>query len=373
LVFAPIMGEATMARDSETRIRIVEVAQTDPLQLSAFFYEAFGPVRARFLMNHGDWWHGGSGGRFVAMCDDTVAGYRGIIPSACLLDGKELRAIWGVDLFVLPRFRGLGLQKLLDQRLLDASDLIMSFPGDLGAMIYAKQGYGVRQELQVLSMSLAPDPLAQTTPGLGGLVKHVVARGQALGFRGTARQVVRRTRGLSSRAQTAHYRSRHAERVDSPDPEALESLFRRYVASDLMTTMRSAEHLRWRYLDAPYRSELEFYLSDSNGKSNHCAVVRFLDFTLEARILDVFGNLADEEGIADLLRTILRDAAHRGVERISVQSSLPSFSNTLCNVGFTPDYMRRFRWFSHTPKVHERLSTAPLYWVLGDSDSDRPH
>jgi len=361
-----------MTDDSETSIRIIEAAQADASELLAFFDEAFGPVKAHFLMDHGDWWHRGPGNRFVAICDGAIAGYRGIIPTVCLFGAKELPAVWGVDLFVLPRFRGLGLQRLLDQCLLEASNLIMSFPGDLGAKIYAKQGYSLREDLQGLSISLAPEPLAKTSPGLGGLVKHVVARGRALGFRGVARQAVRRGRGISFRAQTVHYRPRRTESIDSPDPEVLENLFRRHVTSDLATTLRSAEYLRWRYLAAPYRSELAFYLSDSHGQATHCAIVRFPRSAPEARILDVFGDLADEEGLTDLVRTILRDATNREVDHVFVQASLPALARSLQGAGFTPDYLRRFRWFSHIPEVHDRLSTIQLHWVLGDSDSDPP-
>jgi GNAT superfamily N-acetyltransferase len=362
-----------VADDPGTIIRVMEVGQANPVELAAFLEKAFGPDKGRFLSNHGDWWHRGSGNRYVATCDGTIAGYRGIIPTVCLVEGKELPAVWGVDLYVLPRFRGLGLQKLLDQRLLEASDLVMSFPGELGAKIYAKQGYGVRQDLEVLRVSLAPKPLAMAAPGTSGLVRHVVARCREMGIRESARRALARGRAAGVHTQTTHYRPRRTETIDSPDLEVLEDLFLRYHSPDVATTLRSAEFLRWRYLAAPYSSDLTFYLSDSHGRATHCAIVRYLRSEIrEARVLDVFGDLDDDDGLTDLLRTVLRDATHREVEHVTILGSSPQLMRTLHRAGFEALYRKRFRWLSNDPAIQERFFTIQLQWSLGDSDADRP-
>jgi GNAT superfamily N-acetyltransferase len=362
-----------LGQDEQRDIRIIEAAEANRAGLSAFLDEAYGPAKREFLLTHGDWWHRGPGGRFVALCDGEVAGYRGIIPTVCLFDGRELPAVWGMDLYVLPRFRGLGLQRLLDQRLLEASNLRMSFPGELGAKIYAKQGYSIREDPQGLHVSLASAPLTNGAAGPRGLVRHAVSRARAVGLREATRRAVARGRAISFRAQTLRYRPGHTEIIDSPDPDELERLFFRYVNRDLATTLRSAEFLRWRYLEAPYRSELAFYITDTHGRATHCAIVRYISTGIpRARILDVFGDLEDEEGLSDLIRTVFRDAMERGLHYVSVLGSSQGFLRSLQREGFTWSHLMRFRWLSDIPEVQERFSTIKLHWVLGDSDMDAP-
>ncbi len=362
-----------MTNSPDPSIRIVEAQSVSGDALSAFFVEAFGVDKAHFLTEHGDWWHRGSGNRYVALCDDEVAGYRGIIPTVCLLDGKELPAVWGVDLFVLPRFRGLGLQRLLDQRLADASNLVMSFPGQLGAEIYAKQGYGLRQEMPVLRASLAAKPLAPARPGASGLAGHLVSRYSQMGFRESARRAVARVRTASSHKRTTAYKPSATKRVQVIDPESVEQAFLLHVNPDAITTLKSADYVRWRYLEAPYRSHLAFYVTSTHGRPALYAIVRHLPGApRQARILDVIGDHGDVDGLTDIVRTIMRDATREGVEEVGVLASSPGLLSCLERAGFAPHYLKRFRWRSADPAVHERLRTAQLHWALGDSDADRP-
>jgi GNAT superfamily N-acetyltransferase len=360
-----------LSEEPPRSIRIVDADKVDPPLLSAFLDEAIGPVMRGFLSLHSDWWHRGRGHRWAALCDETVAGYRAFIPTLILLDGRELPAAWGFDLFVLPRFRGLGLQKLLDERLTDASDLVISFPSDVGAKVYAKQGHGIRDDVPFYQMSLAPRPLTQAAPGTSGVLRHVAGRSRELGVRGTARQALIRARTLVLRAQSSRYRPTRTARVDSPDPQALEELFLRYVDRGVVTTLRSADFLRWRYLDAPYRSDLVFYLRGSTDREAQCAIVRYVRPAREARILDVFGDLTDEDALADLVHTVLREAVRQDIDRVTVLGSSPEIVRALRKAGFTIQVVRPFRWSARDPRLHERFSTVPLRWTLGDSCLDR--
>ena len=352
-------------------IRIVDADEVAAPLLSAFLDEALGPAIQGFLSPHSDWWHRGHGHRWAALYDEAVAGYRAFVPTLILLDGRELPAAWGCDLFVLPRFRGLGLQRLLDERLAAASDLVMSFPTDVGAEVYAKQGHGIRGDVPLYHVSLAPRALTQTAHSVPGVLRYVAGRSRELGVRGTARQVLLRARTLGLRAQTSRYRPTRTERVDSPDPRALEELFLRYVDHGVATTLRSADFLRWRYLDAPYRSDVAFYLRGPTDREAQCAIVRFVRPAREARILDVFGDLDDDEALADLVRTILGEAVHQDIDRVTVLGSSPEIVRALQKAGFTRQVVRPFRWRARDPGVHERFSTIPLRWTLGDSCLDR--
>jgi hypothetical protein len=116
--------------------------------------------------------------RFVALHGDVVAGYRAMVPTVCLFEGQELPAVWARDLYVLPPFRGMGLQRLLDQQVTAASNLRMSFPNELGAKIYAKQGYGLR-DITRLRVPLRPGSQRPCREGMRS--RSVAPRGRSPG------------------------------------------------------------------------------------------------------------------------------------------------------------------------------------------------
>ena len=105
----------------------------------------------------------------------------------------------------------------------------------------------------------------------------------------------------------------------------LEASSLRYARPRLVTTSAVRTTLRWRYFEGPFRSEATFYVTGLPDRPTHYAIVRYLphcDSAQKARILDIFGDFGDSEGLADLLRTIVRDAAVRGSSHRS-KPSLP--------------------------------------------------
>jgi GNAT superfamily N-acetyltransferase len=348
---------------NETETRIVGPASVDKVELSRFLDEAFGPVKSRFLMEHGDWWHRGPGGRLIATCDGVIAGYRGFMPTMILVKGKEVPAIWAIDLYVTPRFRGHGLQRMLDQRLTEEAPLRVSFPNATGAKIYVKQGYGLRDDLRVLHLPLYPRsiPTVQTARGR----RKWAVRAGALGVSPLA---------AAYRAHARRYRPTRTEVVTSPDEGVLEDLFRRHAGRQSTTTLRSAEFLRWRYLEAPYREDLVFYQTTLRDRPTHYAIVRHLvsGDSAKARVLDVFGNPEDTEGFVDLMRTVTRDAAVRGCAHVLVLGSSAGVASAARSAGFRVSTGLRFRWSADDPAIHQEFNLAKPYWTLGDGEMDSP-
>jgi len=344
-------------------MKIVGLADVDRRELSVFLTEAFGPVKGRFLLEHGDWWHRGPGGRLIATIDGEIAGYRGFTPTVVMVMGKEVKSIWAMDLYVTPRFRGRGLQRVLDDRLIEEAPLRMSFPNVTGAKIYVKQGYGLREDLAVSHLPLRPRSLPALELERGWRKPALLAG--AVGISPLA---------AAYRAYVRRYRPKRTEVVADPDVLTLEKLFRRYAGDMAVTTVRDAEFLQWRYLDAPYRDDLVFYQTSLRGRLSHYAIVRHLvsgDATKD-RVLDVVGDPEDMEGATDLFRTIARDSATRGSAHVLVLASSPSIAAAARSAGFVLNTGLRFRWSADDPAVHETIGLVKPYWTLADGEIDPP-
>jgi len=202
------------------------------------------------------------------------------------------------------------------------------------------------------------------------MLRFLARRMRELGVGGTVRQARLRARAAVPRARRAGYAPVLTRRLETPDAASLEELFTRHADKGVTTTLRNAAYLRWRYFDAPYRSNLEFYVAGPEGDPKTCAIVRYLPQYHEARILDLFGELAERELLGDLLRTILRDALGRDIDRVKALAAAPSVAAALRDAGLTRQHVRPFRWYSRDPQVNERFSTVPIHWVLGDSCLD---
>jgi hypothetical protein len=163
--------------------------------------------------------------------------------------------------------------------------------------------------------------------------------------------------------------------VSDPDPSTMEAVFRRYLPPDLLTTRRDREFLSWRYLDAPYRHELCFYYTHLPAGTTHYAIVRYLPYhgSTVARVLDLFGDLDDETGLQDLLRTIIRDAVRRESVFLEAHGSSAQVTRAARRCGLLAETKRRFRWRASDPTTHRAFAAAPMYWTIGDSELDYPY
>jgi GNAT superfamily N-acetyltransferase len=346
----------------DQRIRVSKASGADPGALSTLLREAYGPRKSRFIMEHGAWWYRGDN-VLVASCDDELIGYDGLIPLVFQMGGDEHRAMWGVDLYVSPRFRRRGVQKVLTDAVMSTADTHLVFPNELSAIIYRKQGGTIRDDLRLMLLPLHPRAVRSVRRTSGG--KGLLLRSGALGLSPWASMY---------RARARRYRCSLTGVMSPPDPMVLEEVFRTTVCSDLVTTVRSAEFLRWRYLEAPYLGDLRFYVTRRPQKPTHYAIVRYLiqDTVTVARVLDIFGDLGDETGMADLLRTVVKEAVLRGATQVTAMACLPELSSLLRRAGFLFSSTVYFGWESSSPIIKEGLVDARLHWTLGDSDNDSP-
>ncbi|MDX1664355.1 MAG: hypothetical protein R3272_11200, partial [Candidatus Promineifilaceae bacterium] len=129
----------------------------------------------------------------------------------------------------------------------------------------------------------------------------------------------------------------------------------------------------WRYLDAPYRSELSFYAVGRDEAPSHYLIARYKEDEGQTavRILDLWGDLNDQQAVRALIRRAVGDAASRGAVQVTVMITLPMLSAQFRSLGFLIPAKARFCWLSRSDSIMARLG-GTVYWTLGDSDADAP-
>jgi GNAT superfamily N-acetyltransferase len=333
----------------------------NPEKVRAFLARFYRPEKVRFLHRHGEWWHRGNDNRWAILVKGNLAAYCAVIPLDCVANGQTHSAVWWVDLIVAPEHRGRGLQSLFDERLRLLSELKLGFPNQLAARIHRKHGWGVRDDFRILLLPLDPRALFASRPA-GRALKPIL--------KAVTRIISPAWAAL--RWHLGKYEPQIACRCENPDPAALERTFRRHLKSGMATTARDVKFLSWRYLEAPYRSQLRFYLAGPDQEPRQGLITRTLDgrHGRVMRVLDFFGDLKDQVGLKDLLRLAVREAIAEGAVQVTAMVSLPELRTVFHSAGFLLSATGRFCWHSHDLELHEKLEHERNHWVLGDSDND---
>ena len=90
--------------------QIKKISEIKKDQLSTFYKKIF-PHRYKSLTENWRWWYKSE--PIILTLNNEVIGQAAYLPTELLLSGKTIQAIWFQDYAVLPRFKGMGLGKLL--------------------------------------------------------------------------------------------------------------------------------------------------------------------------------------------------------------------------------------------------------------------
>jgi hypothetical protein len=161
-----------------------------------------------------------------------------------------------------------------------------------------------------------------------------------------------------------------AQILGEPEAESLAAIFFRH-REGWITTNRSADFIRWRYLESPHRSQYTFFIGGSGSTPSLAAVSRTLTLrgVTVTRILDIFGDLEDQKGVSDIVRLVAREAVKQGASQVRAVASDPTLVSTLRVNGFFANRFR-FRWSSQDPEIMRIVGVNRCHWVLADSDND---
>jgi GNAT superfamily N-acetyltransferase len=350
---APLMGE----------FRVVTAAEVEPSRLDEFLCGAYGPTKGEFLRRYGAWWHRGDENRLAVVRGNEIAAYCAVIPTRCRIDGETHPAVWWVDLIVLPEFRGQGLQHLLDERLRAWGDLKLGFPNPLAALLHLRHGWGVREDFRTLMLPLEPrrTRIVRSARGTQGALLRLGA-------------VALSPAAWLLRRRFSRYQPSTARAVENPDPHALAAIFERHGPRGVATTCRDGAFIQWRYLDAPYRAELKFYVAGPADDPTLALISRSMASPSGTivRFLDLFGDLEDAARLRDIVLLALGDAARDGALQVTVLAALPRLRSFFRSLGFLFGSKARFCWHSHSPDLLQLLERKDCHFSFADSDSDAP-
>jgi GNAT superfamily N-acetyltransferase len=341
--------------------RVVSAAELDPIELDRFLRLCFSENKCDFLRDHGAWRHRGNQNRHAVVSDSgEIVGYFASIPTRVLVQGQERPALWWMDLYVLPQFRGQGIQRLTDAAARKMADLHFGFPNHLAAIIHAKHGWGVRSDYRVMMLPLEPSriPHLRQIGGWRGYGSRTVAH-------------IMRPAAWAYRHWLARGKNGSAQILSDPTAEILANVFHQQ-SLELITTCRDPDFIRWRYLDSPHRSQYTFFVGGFHQFPNLAIVTRTFvrQEARVTRILDIFGDFEDRRGLAELLRFVTREATTQGSVYVSALATHPGLMSTLRAHGFILHTSSRLRWWSGDPELMQIIGQGPCHWCLADSDND---
>lgn len=346
---------------SDTQVELLDATMVDPDELDALLRQVYSAEKSNFLRQHGAWHHRGNHNRFLIRKDGELAGYCAVMPSEVSLKGQTEPVMWWIDLFVLSTFRGQGLQSRLDLKVRDSSRTLLGIPNELATEIHRKHGWGVRDDYHVmlLPLTLRGIPAIQRSTGWkGNIVRGVARLMQPLAW---VYSVVSRPR-----------RGENSWQIANPDVTMLAEVFARH-AEPWITTYRSTDYLRWRFLENPQRDQLSFFVAGSSPDSpSLVAISRTLPIGrfLVTRLLDIFGDLHQKQYLDDLLGLVINDAIAKGAAQLTAVATNSPMQTALKSHRFVRVAPFRFCWISEDREVMRLINEGPCHWCLADSDSD---
>ena len=346
---------------SEDDVRIVGLSEVNEETLNAFMKTAYTSTKVEFLRHYGGWRHRGNENRFLLLKGDRIAGYSAVIAEPLFLGDRTIQASWLVDVYVHEDFRGQKLQRYLDAKAKSSSDVLLGFPNHLAAKVHRKHGWGVRDDYRVMMLPLRPPMIS--------------AISQLRGAKGTALRIAAHLAApvaLMYRWWITNQKINLAWVIEEPDATTLASVFEKY-REGWITTDRDIEFFRWRYLDAPYRSQLTFFgAGKSSLEPSVISVVRYVprERSVTARVLDIFGDLRDKTSLSEIVRLVRKHAAIEGASHVTALATNPEIRTALRSNHFVVEVPLRFCWVANDKEIMQIINEGKCHWCYADSDAD---
>ena len=319
-------------------------------KVNFFLKKQFEPLKARFLIKHGEWLHKGNGNRFVLVLNDEIIGYSGIIPTQVYINGVTKPALWWIDLIISREFRKVGYQTIFDEFITKRPETKLGFPNKIAASIHAKHGWKIYNKIKVFKFPLKPNHIPELNK-YGSFFPKLIYL--IISFK--LRRVI-------------NVKSKLIEKHNTPEFEQLINLHHQ-TKKKYFTTFKDEEFFKWRYLNSPFKKDYVFYILKKEERIHLTMIVRKIqkENGLNIRIVDFFGYLDDNDAILELLNKLISDSIKLGAIQITVFENDPNIKRLLFRNGFILFKKVRFCSFS---KSHALNENTKIRWSISDSDND---
>ena len=296
---------------------------------------------------------------WVARENGTLLGQYASMPVRLWWGGREVRASWGMDVFLSPAARGRGAGAQLFTAWSDHVEVALG----LGL---TPSSYGLFQKLRYADVGPVP-------------FYRKILDGRAI----AARRVPRPLSGPVGRMLELGWRLRHPERRRDARDVAVspitrfdaryDGLWERAGGSYAMCVRRDAAYLNWKYADCPHR-RYDLLEATRGGVLAGFAVSRHEEQggVRLGWVLDLFADAGDHGARDALLGRVLDGFRAEGVARAQAFSMSGAVGEDLRRRGFGRAVSpMQFCVRARVPS--EDVLQAPTRWhvMFGDSDMDR--
>lgn len=347
----------------DDNIQTLPISAYKRQKLNDFLIGEFGDIKGNFLVKNGEWWRRGDWGS-PSLLDtdiDRIIGYTHCIPVTILLNQDTIDTVWWGDVYVNSTYRGKRLQSRMNE-FVKQRGLVLGFPNDVGAKVYAREGWGVIRgmgdKLTFPFTLMADKRVRYNTKPIGKVAR-------------AASTVLSPMLGMLRRQQIKSLNPQNVQVIKNPDAAFLSDIFMRHMQNTkLMTAYRDPDHVQWRLLDAPY--DKTFYIAGDPQQPDFALMTRILDLKglKTLRIVDYFGDIDNDALVRATVQMVLKEAAEQSVDQIIVMTTRPNISNVCRELGFSIREDVSFCWYTPDKEQHEIIDNTQWHWTISDYDFD---
>ncbi|MBN1563093.1 MAG: hypothetical protein JXA10_04595 [Anaerolineae bacterium] len=367
--------------------QVVHFNEADQDKVHAFLHEEY-PRRGDFMEQHHAWLYRNDKWRWVIVDadDGSIAAHVALPPVNIWLNGRVQESCWTIDLMVGHGVRDRRLFWVLHSIVPTYVEVLMAFPNKY-TRLFSKQAKWTQRESGFrFAMPLSPW-------SFGYILKIQADARRPRNMRRVSKwkklryRIVDRLTRIAAggaifpftrlaRFYLARYRPTTARELTRPSAALLAGVFKRHhLNSTIMTDYRDEDHLQWRFLDAPMADEFRYYAAGPTDAPTHIVIARTAPYRdhLVTRIVDMYGDLDDLDGLRDALRLAMRDAARAGADMITTIATLPALDALLRDLRFSEYGDLVFAcWSEDNKALMQEISeaSASAHWTFADSDFD---